>query len=307
MADLNARIKPKKSSTTGEVPQAADLEVAEIAVNTADGKLFVKHTDNSVKEVAEQTVTSINDLSDVTTETSSSFTDIGNWSQNVEGSFPSAAGEWRIYSVGSPDVLQFYKENASSVDRSTELLSITSGTQFQWSFDNVAWNTATAVQDTQFSAGGGGNTVLSVYVSDVDGAPIEVPPIGPQALYIRVLDAPVVPIDGQVLTWVDANNQWEPADATGGSATAIDDLTDVDTSTTPPTDGQVLAWVDANNQWEPADAAGGAVTSVNGQTGAVSLDIYDMTNVGLDVIPFQTLGDYLPDGSNSLGTLGYGR
>jgi hypothetical protein len=264
MADLNARIKPKKSSTTGEVPQAADLEVAEIAVNTADGKLFVKHTDNSVKEVAEQTVTSINDLSDVTTETSSSFTDIGNWSQNVEGSFPSAAGEWRIYSVGSPDVLQFYKENASSVDRSTELLSITSGTQFQWSFDNVAWNTATAVQDTQFSAGGGGNTVLSVYVSDVDGAPIEVPPIGPQALYIRVLDAPVVPIDGQVLTWVDANNQWEPADATGGSATAIDDLTDVDTSTTPPTDGQVLTWVDANSQWEPGDLQGAAVRAALG-------------------------------------------
>jgi hypothetical protein len=52
MADLNARIKPKKSSTAGEVPQAADLEVSEIAVNTADGKLFVKHADNSIKEIS---------------------------------------------------------------------------------------------------------------------------------------------------------------------------------------------------------------------------------------------------------------
>ena len=52
MADLTARIKPKKSSATGEVPQAADLEVAEIAVNTADAKLFVKHTDNSIKEIS---------------------------------------------------------------------------------------------------------------------------------------------------------------------------------------------------------------------------------------------------------------
>lgn len=52
MADLAARIKPKKSSATGEVPQASDLEVAELAVNTADGKLFVKHTDNSIKEIA---------------------------------------------------------------------------------------------------------------------------------------------------------------------------------------------------------------------------------------------------------------
>jgi len=51
MADLNARVKPKKSSTASEAPQAADLEVAEIAVNTADGKLFTKHTDNSIKEI----------------------------------------------------------------------------------------------------------------------------------------------------------------------------------------------------------------------------------------------------------------
>ena len=69
MADLNSRIKPKKSSTTGEVPQAADLEVAEIAVNTADGKLFVKHTDNSIKEISGAGggggVGSLDDLSDV--------------------------------------------------------------------------------------------------------------------------------------------------------------------------------------------------------------------------------------------------
>lgn len=52
MADFTARIKPKKSSTAGEVPQAADLEVAELAVNTADGKLFVKHTDDSIKEIS---------------------------------------------------------------------------------------------------------------------------------------------------------------------------------------------------------------------------------------------------------------
>jgi len=51
MADLLARIKPKKSSTTGEVPSPEDLEVSELAVNTADGKLFTKHTDNTIKEL----------------------------------------------------------------------------------------------------------------------------------------------------------------------------------------------------------------------------------------------------------------
>jgi hypothetical protein len=37
----------------------------------------------------------------------------------------------------------------------------------------------------------------------------------------------------------------------------IDDLTDVDTSTTPPTDGQALIWVDANSEWAPGDVASG--------------------------------------------------
>lgn len=52
MADFIARIKPRKSSISGESPTAADLDVAEIAVNTADGKLFVKHTDNTIKEIS---------------------------------------------------------------------------------------------------------------------------------------------------------------------------------------------------------------------------------------------------------------
>jgi tagatose-1,6-bisphosphate aldolase len=68
MAEISARIKPKKSSTTAEVPSASDLEVAEIAVNTADGKLFVKHTDNSVKTIGGN-ISGIDDLTDVDTST----------------------------------------------------------------------------------------------------------------------------------------------------------------------------------------------------------------------------------------------
>ncbi len=51
MAELNVPIIAKASATAGEVPQASDLEVAELSLNTADGKLFTKHTDNSVKEI----------------------------------------------------------------------------------------------------------------------------------------------------------------------------------------------------------------------------------------------------------------
>ena len=51
MADFTAPIKPKKSSTASEVPQASDLEVAEIAINTADGLMWTKHTDNSIVQI----------------------------------------------------------------------------------------------------------------------------------------------------------------------------------------------------------------------------------------------------------------
>ena len=43
----------------------------------------------------------------------------------------------------------------------------------------------------------------------------------------------------------------------GGTITSIDDIDDVDTTSSAPTDGQVLTWVDANSKWEPADAATG--------------------------------------------------
>jgi len=45
-------IKLKRSSTASDTPSASDLEVGELAVNTADAKLFTKHTDNSIKEIS---------------------------------------------------------------------------------------------------------------------------------------------------------------------------------------------------------------------------------------------------------------
>lgn len=44
-------IKPRRSNTAGAVPAAASLQQNEIAMNTADGVMFVKHTDNTVKKM----------------------------------------------------------------------------------------------------------------------------------------------------------------------------------------------------------------------------------------------------------------
>jgi hypothetical protein len=45
------RILTKKSSTAGAQPTSSDLDVGELAVNTSDGKLFTKHTDDSIVQV----------------------------------------------------------------------------------------------------------------------------------------------------------------------------------------------------------------------------------------------------------------
>jgi hypothetical protein len=61
------------------------------------------------------------------------------------------------------------------------------------------------------------------------------------------------PGEDAVLAWDDTADAIEfvPND----ELLSLDDLTDVDTSTTPPTDGQALVWVDADSEWAPGDVA----------------------------------------------------
>ena len=69
---------------------------------------------------------------------------------------------------------------------------------------------------------------------------------------------------GQVLTWdgsvwtnlfVRQTSSFSGSGGAGGQATTIDDIGDVDTSTTPPTPGQALLWNDADGEWEPGDVS----------------------------------------------------
>ena len=57
-----ARILHKRSSTTGVTPAATEIDLGEMAVNTADGKVFIKKTNGTVVEVGgggSGTVTSV--------------------------------------------------------------------------------------------------------------------------------------------------------------------------------------------------------------------------------------------------------
>lgn len=48
---MAARLITKKSTVAAKVPLATDLEIGELAVNTADAKLYTKHSDNTVKQL----------------------------------------------------------------------------------------------------------------------------------------------------------------------------------------------------------------------------------------------------------------
>ena len=56
-----------------------------------------------------------------------------------------------------------------------------------------------------------------------------------------------------------------------GAPQSLDDLTDVDTTTTPPTDGQALVWDDYIGEWVPGDAAA-ALTVEDGTTSVSPVD-----------------------------------
>ena len=45
------RVITKKSTVTGKVPVPADLAIGELAVNTADKKLYTKHSNNAVVQI----------------------------------------------------------------------------------------------------------------------------------------------------------------------------------------------------------------------------------------------------------------
>jgi hypothetical protein len=45
-------IKLKNSQVTGRIPVANDLAIGEVALNTADGKLYTKHSDESIKLIS---------------------------------------------------------------------------------------------------------------------------------------------------------------------------------------------------------------------------------------------------------------
>ena len=44
-------VQHKRNTSSGQAPSASDLSAGEIAINTADAKLFIKDSSNNIVEV----------------------------------------------------------------------------------------------------------------------------------------------------------------------------------------------------------------------------------------------------------------
>jgi|SaaInlStandDraft_7_1057024.scaffolds.fasta_scaffold28188_1 hypothetical protein len=59
---MAVQIKPKRTTTGGNVPSTSHLEAGEIAINLADKKLYVRDTSNNVLELTTRTLNSLDNV-----------------------------------------------------------------------------------------------------------------------------------------------------------------------------------------------------------------------------------------------------
>lgn len=83
--------------------------------------------------------------------------------------------------------------------------------------------------------------------------------------------------DETTILYGDGTWKIAPSGGTGGGSPALDDLTDVDTSTTPPTDGQALVFDGATSTWIPgtvtSDGMGGDTPQGTSLAGSASVAV----------------------------------
>lgn len=257
----------------------ASLEEGEICYATDENALYV--VEGGVLTAAGSSISaaSIGDLSDVDTATSAP-TDgqVLIWN-NVDG-------EWQPGDSISDVVSDTTPQLGGNLDVNGNQIVSASGGDIE-----IAPDTTGGLVVRGNSTDG---KIKLNCTANTHGVTIQSPPHADAATYSLILPSGAGTA-GQVLTSQGgAQLTWEDA-GSGGGATSIDDLTDVDTSTTPPTNGQVLEWDGTN--WVPGDqtGGGGAVASLD-DVGDVAYDTQPVTSYTWSNYDFGGQGAIVDDG-----------
>lgn len=248
-----------------------------------DGQVLTWNNSNSEWEpstVSAGSVTSIDDIGDVTS-TGESDGDVLVWNSITN-----------TYENGPLAINDLSNVNASPTD----------GQVLSWNFANLQWEAATVaagsitgiddIGDVNVVAENDGdilvwNSITQVWengplalndLSNVDATPTDGQVLtwnnGNSEWEATTVSASVTTLesvgditfttlgDGDILSWDAGTNEWVNIDSSTLGAQSIDDLNDVDTSTTAPQDGQVLTWNNANQEWEPQSAGGSGEVNV---------------------------------------------
>ena len=204
MAELNARIIAKASGTASEEPLAADLEVAELAVNTADGKLFTKHTDGSIVTVSGGggAVSSVNTQTGVVSLGIGDLTDVETvaTAQGYEMQQGNFANSGEFQTNGSLGFL-IDKRSKNSLG---DLPQPQNNGSFWFSTSEYGPFTELTINGTVGLAGG-----FAYNIDFVSRSALDAVLTGSTTVYFHSVDPAIGPSDGQVLTWDNANSQWE--------------------------------------------------------------------------------------------------
>ena len=272
MAELNARIIAKASGTASEEPQAADLEVAELAVNTADGKLFTKHTDGSVVTISGGSgggASEINDLTDVNTGvTAGTATWSGSWTVSTTATNQVMAADGNM-GPATTDQTNFYINDNSGTSRATELSAL-NGSTLYWRKNGGAWQSETMVAYSAYQT-----TTLIPQAANLS-ASVNAAQLGDvYTLADGIPGADHTPTDGQVLTWSTGDGEWQPSgpinipvdsvnSQTGAVVLSLGDLDNVQDSS-----GATRTWL---GSWTVSTTSANQVMTADGNIGPATND-----------------------------------
>lgn len=107
----------KKSTVAGKVPLATDLEIGELAVNTADAKLYTKHSDGTVKSLFGMTPEEMPANVDLDTKTTTGvFSQSANSKATLALKYPVAlAGLLEVFAYSSMIHQRYWVYNSDTV------------------------------------------------------------------------------------------------------------------------------------------------------------------------------------------------